>query len=137
MVLGSSMPAKGSRGKLTRCFNCGTYRRFSRLKCHANTVGWDRLDEAVDDLLETVKGRIDRLVADPLAALRDENWAKRMRTDEDCSTAIGEELDQAPREQQARDVRQPPESGQADSGNGVRGLQQDARGQDAGPAPGA
>ena len=76
MVLGSSMPAAGGRGKKTRCFNCGTYRRFSRLKCHANTVGWDRLDGAIDELLETVKGRIDRFVADPLRSLQEESWAK-------------------------------------------------------------
>lgn len=76
MVLGSSMPAAGKRGQKTRCFNCGTYRRFSRSKCHANTVGWDRLDAAVVELLEVVKGRIDRLASDPLKTLQEESWAK-------------------------------------------------------------
>jgi hypothetical protein len=76
MVLGSSMPAVGGRGKKTRCFNCGTYRRTSRIQCHANSVGWDRLDSAVAVLLETVKDRIDRFVSDPLKALQEENWSK-------------------------------------------------------------
>jgi DNA invertase Pin-like site-specific DNA recombinase len=76
MVLGSSMPAVGGRGKKTRCFNCGTYRRFSRVKCYANTVGWDRLEAAIQELLETVKGRIDRVTADPAKALREELWAR-------------------------------------------------------------
>lgn len=76
MVLGSSMPAAGKRGQKTRCFNCGTYRRFSRSKCHANTVGWDRLDAAVAALLEVVKGRIDRLANDPLKTLQEDSWAK-------------------------------------------------------------
>jgi DNA invertase Pin-like site-specific DNA recombinase/DNA-binding transcriptional MerR regulator len=76
MVLGSSMPAAGKRGQKTRCFNCGTYRRFSRTKCHANTVGWDRLDAAVAELMEVVKGRIDRLASDPLKTLQEESWAK-------------------------------------------------------------
>lgn len=76
MVLGSTMPAVGGRGRKTRCFNCGTYRRFSRVKCHANTVGWDRLDAALAELLRTVRGRIDRLVADPVQTLREERWAK-------------------------------------------------------------
>src|SRR5262249_24597291 len=52
MVLGSIMPAVGGRGKKTRCFNCGNYRRFLRMKCHANTVGWDRLESAIEELLE-------------------------------------------------------------------------------------
>lgn len=76
MVLGSSMPAAGKRGQKTRCFNCGTYRRFSRSRCHANTVGWDRLDAAVAELLDVVKGRIDRLAADPLKTLQEESWTK-------------------------------------------------------------
>ena len=76
MVLGSSMPAVGQKGKKTRCFNCGTYRKSSRRKCHANTVGWDRLDAAVDQLLTTVKGRIDRLASDPTRTLQEEGWAK-------------------------------------------------------------
>jgi DNA invertase Pin-like site-specific DNA recombinase len=76
MVLGSSMPAAGQRGQKTRCFNCGTYRRFSRTKCHANTVGWDRLDGAVEMLLKLVHGRVDRLITNPLKTLTEENWAK-------------------------------------------------------------
>jgi hypothetical protein len=76
MVLGSSMPSIGGRGKKTRCFNCGTYRRFSRLRCHANTVGWDRLDAAIAELFKTVKGRIGRFVADRVKSLRDESWAR-------------------------------------------------------------
>jgi chaperonin cofactor prefoldin len=76
MVLGSSMPAAGKRGQKTRCFNCGTYRRFSRIKCHANTVGWDRLDAAVDSLLEIVKDRVGRLLKDPLTTLQSDTWAK-------------------------------------------------------------
>ena len=91
MVLGSSMPATGQRGQKTRCFNCGTYRRFARTKCHANTVGWDRLDAAVESLLESVKGRIDRLVTDPLKTLRDENWAKECELTQ-LMAAIGSEL---------------------------------------------
>jgi len=76
MVLGSSMPAAGQGGKKTRCFNCGTYRRCSRRECYANTVGWDRLDSAVEKLLETVKGRIGRLIANPQKTLGEELWAK-------------------------------------------------------------
>lgn len=76
MVLGSSMPALGSKRKKTRCFNCGTYRRFSRMQCNANTVGWDRLDIVLKNLLATVSQRIDRVIADPAKALREEEWAK-------------------------------------------------------------
>lgn len=91
MVLGSAMPAVNGRGKKTRCFNCGTYRRFCRLKCYANTVGWDRLDTAIDNLMETVKGRIDRLVADPLKTLREEEWARECELTDIC-TPIEDEL---------------------------------------------
>jgi DNA invertase Pin-like site-specific DNA recombinase len=91
MVLGSSMPAHGKRGKKTRCFNCGTYRRTSRLECHANTVGWDRLDQAIEALLDTVKDRIDRFVLDPVKALRDENWAKESELTK-VLWSIGEDL---------------------------------------------
>ena len=76
MVLGSSMPAVGQKGQKSRCFNCGTYRRYSRSQCHANTVGWDRLDAAVDVLLKSVKGRIDNLLTDPVKTLKEEGWAK-------------------------------------------------------------
>jgi len=91
MVLGSSMPAAGQRGRKTRCFNCGTYRRFSRSKCHANTVGWDRLDAAIESLMASVKGRIDRLVTDPLTTLREENWAKECELTK-LMAAIGSEV---------------------------------------------
>lgn len=91
MVLGSSMPAAGGGGKKTRCFNCGTYRRSSRIECHANTVGWDRLDVAVEELLETVKGRIDRLVANPQKTLREEQWWKGFELAEVLS-AISSEM---------------------------------------------
>jgi DNA invertase Pin-like site-specific DNA recombinase len=108
MVLGSSMPAQGKRGKKTRCFNCGTYRRFSRLKCHANTVGWDRLDGAIEVLLETVKGRVDRFVSDPAKALREEKWSKECEfTRLLCS--IGEELETGSRGELA-EYRKPPPS---------------------------
>jgi hypothetical protein len=99
MVLGSSMPAAGKRGKKTRCFNCSSYRRFSRLRCHANTVGWDRLDSAIETLLETVKSRIDRFIADPVKSLQEESWSKECELtkllcsiDEDLKSGIQEEL---------------------------------------------
>ena len=92
MVLGSSMPAVGQGGKKTRCFNCGTYRRCSRRKCYANTVGWDRLDSAIEQLLETVKGRINRLIADPQKALGEELWAKECELTR-IMCAIGDEVD--------------------------------------------
>jgi hypothetical protein len=91
MVLGSSMPAVGGRDKKTRCFNCGTYRKTSRVKCHANSVGWDRLDRAIELLLETVKSRIDRFVSDPVKALQEENWSKECELTRLLSS-IGEAL---------------------------------------------
>lgn len=91
MVLGSSMPAQGGRGKKTRCFNCGTYRRFARLQCYANTVGWDRLDVAIEQLLNTVKGRIDRLIADPAKTLREEEWARECELTK-LFMSLGDEL---------------------------------------------
>ncbi len=75
MVIGSSTP-KRKAGTKTKCFNCGTYRRFCRVKCNANTVGWDHLDSAIKKLLGTVKGRIDRLITDPEKVLTQESWAK-------------------------------------------------------------
>lgn len=76
MVLGSSMPAAGSRGKKVRVFNCGTYRRFGRLKCHANTLSWSHLDNAIEVLLHTVKDRIGSFIADPVKALKEEEWCR-------------------------------------------------------------
>src|SRR5581483_5357726 len=84
----------------------GTYRRFARLKCHANTVGWDRLNEAVNSLLETVKGRIDRLVADPLTALRQETWAKECELTT-LLWSLDVELRKAPPDQRAALAKPP------------------------------
>jgi hypothetical protein len=108
MVLGSSMPALGARGKRTRCFNCGTYRRFSRLQCHANTVGWDRLDFAIEMLLETVKGRIDRFTSDPVKALQKESWSKGCEFTQ-LLDSISEELETGTAEELA-EYRKPPAS---------------------------
>jgi DNA invertase Pin-like site-specific DNA recombinase len=79
MVLGSSCPAAGGKGQKTRCFNCGTYRRNGRLKCFSNTVGFDKLDRAIAELFERVKGRIDGLVGAPAVAksVLDEEWATK------------------------------------------------------------
>lgn len=79
MVLGSSCPAQGAKGKKTRCFNCGTYRKNGRLQCHANTIGWDKIDRAIAELFQKVKDRIDGLTTDvPLAkAVLQEEWATK------------------------------------------------------------
>jgi hypothetical protein len=107
MVLGSSMPAAGRRGKKTRCFNCGTYRRFSRLQCHANTVGWDRLDSAIEALLETVKGRIDRFISDPVKSLQEESWSKECELTK-LLWSIGEDLKSGTVEELADCLKPPP-----------------------------
>jgi hypothetical protein len=80
MVLGSSCPSAGGRGKKTRCFNCGTYRKNGRLKCHANTIGWDRIDRAIEQLLQQVKGRIDGLTSGETSLAKtvlEEEWAAK------------------------------------------------------------
>lgn len=79
MVLGSSCPAQGAKGKKVRCFNCGTYRKNGRLQCHANTIGWDKIDRAIAELFQKVKDRIDGLTTDvPLAkAVLQEEWATK------------------------------------------------------------
>jgi hypothetical protein len=65
MVLGSFMPGKKSmersRGKAKRfrCFHCGTWRKTNRAKCNANTVRWELIDAATDELLKVVSNRID------------------------------------------------------------------------------
>jgi DNA invertase Pin-like site-specific DNA recombinase len=78
MVLGSYCPAEGTGKKRTRCFNCGTYRKHGRLKCYANTIGWDRIDNALENLLATVKDRIGSLTAlNGSKGLLQEEWLKQ------------------------------------------------------------
>jgi hypothetical protein len=64
MVLGSFMPGKKSlerskKAKRFRCFHCGTWRKTNRAECNANTVRWDLLDAATDELLKVVSDRIE------------------------------------------------------------------------------
>lgn len=79
MVIGSSMPAKGKKGKKVQCFNCGTYRRYGRLKCFSNHVGWDRLDEGIQGLLHAVKDRIESITQPQSdnSTLEREEWLKK------------------------------------------------------------
>lgn len=74
MVFGSYCPKKGKR---TRCFHCGTWRRTNRKKCFANTVPWHKLDALTDELLETVKDRIDMVTREDFASLRKQEWLQR------------------------------------------------------------
>lgn len=69
MVLGSFMPGKKSmersRGKAKRfrCFHCGTWRKTNRATCNANTVRWELIDAATDELMKVVSDRIDSVKA--------------------------------------------------------------------------
>jgi predicted site-specific integrase-resolvase len=75
MVLGSSM----SKGYCKRYFICGTYRKTGRKQCSANSIPWDKVDDATDCLLETVKDRLDQLSgAKPVSAtLLKQDWVKQ------------------------------------------------------------
>lgn len=74
MVLGSSM-VKGKEP--IRCFNCGLYRRSGRQKCFSNSVRFDKLDWAVEQLLEQVKDRIQKVKDLNVGTLMEEEWLKR------------------------------------------------------------
>jgi hypothetical protein len=75
MVLGSSM----SKGYCKRYFICGTYRKTGRKQCSANSIPWDKVDDATDCLLETVKDRLDQLSgAKPVSAtLLKQDWIRQ------------------------------------------------------------
>ena len=76
MVLGSSMPATGGAGQEDPLLQL---RDLPPLLADQMPREHRRLGpagRAINELLETVKGRIDRLVSDPLKTLREENWAK-------------------------------------------------------------
>ena len=74
MVKGASM----SKGYKKEYFICSTYRKSIRKKCHANSIPFDRFDEAIEELLATVQDRITALI-DPAVnpTLLKEEWAKR------------------------------------------------------------
>jgi len=108
MVIGSSTPKRRS-GTKTRCFNCGTYRRFCRVKCNANTVGWDHLDTAVKQLLKSVKGRIDRLIADPEKVILQESWAKECELTRICGEINTGLIDAIAGKQHDELLSQPPD----------------------------
>lgn len=59
MVRGSSI-SQGKEAKLY--FVCGKYRRTMRTQCHANSVNWDMLDAATEQLLNIVKIRIEQVI---------------------------------------------------------------------------
>ena len=75
MVMGSSQ----SKGYVKRYFVCGLYRRTIRKKCRPNSIPFSVFDDAIVQLLGTVKGRIDALTgaSSLTATLMNEEWAKR------------------------------------------------------------
>lgn len=80
MVLGSFTPGKKSldktkgKAKKKHCFVCGTYRKTIRTKCHANTVAWDKLDAATNELLKLVADRITAVEQGDMTALQQSEW---------------------------------------------------------------
>ncbi len=74
MVLGSMMP-KG--GEVVRSFQCGTYRKTNRTKCHPNTVRWELVDGATQELLRVVGDRIDGLQKGTLPEVDRQGWLAR------------------------------------------------------------
>ncbi|MBI2806073.1 MAG: recombinase zinc beta ribbon domain-containing protein [Planctomycetes bacterium] len=83
MVLGSFMPGtktlqktKG-KAKRYRCFVCGTYRKTIRAKCNANTVRWETLDAAIEEMLKRVADRIDTISRGDLNSLTEAEWLKK------------------------------------------------------------
>jgi hypothetical protein len=70
MVRGSSAP-QHKKAKLF--FVCGTYRRTIRKECFANSVSWDVLDQATEELLKAVGDRIDGVTTGK-PELADEEW---------------------------------------------------------------
>ncbi len=73
MVLGSYTPGKG---KKTRCFHCGLWRKTIRKKCHSNTVPWGKLDEATEELLKLVADRIDAVETGDVSKLKEQEWLR-------------------------------------------------------------
>lgn len=83
MVLGSFTPGTKTmaktKGKARKkhCFVCGTYRKTIRTQCHANTVAWDKLDDATDELLKMVADRIDTVKRGDISSLEKSEWLKK------------------------------------------------------------
>lgn len=97
MVLGSYCPAIGTGKKKSRCFNCGTYRKYGRMKCYANTIGWDKIDRCVSGLLDKVKDRLDGLAGDTLpASLLSEEWVKKTELGRTVTTILAGWLAEQP-----------------------------------------
>ncbi len=76
MVFGSSMPREG-KGKRTRYYICSTYRKSIRTKCKANSVRWDDLDRATEELLSIVADRIDAVTSGDLSGLQKDEWLQQ------------------------------------------------------------
>ena len=87
MVLGAFQPRVGQK---KRCFVCGTYRKTIRTKCHANTVRWEMLDLATDELLAAVKDRIEMVEQGNVEELQQAAWLKMTELGQTITTIINE-----------------------------------------------
>lgn len=95
MVLGSYTPRSNkAERKKTRCFHCGTWRKSIRTQCFANTVSWDKLDNAINKLLLTVADRIAAVEAGDPTRLQNEVWLHE--------TELGKIIDEVVAESTAR-----------------------------------
>ena len=74
MVFGSYMPGKGVKKKRFRSYVCGTYRRTNRSQCNANTVRWEYLDQATEEMLATVNDRIGAIEKGDTKQLQRQEW---------------------------------------------------------------
>ena len=65
-------------GDTVKYFICSTYRKSRRKQCHANSFRTSKADNAIAQLLDTVKDRIDKLTDNRLLeTLRKEEWARQ------------------------------------------------------------
>ena len=90
MVFGSYMPGKGVKKKRFRSYVCGTYRRTNRSQCNANTVRWECLDQATEELLATVKDRIGAIEKGDTKHLLNQAWLLESEFGKIVTQVIGE-----------------------------------------------
>jgi Recombinase zinc beta ribbon domain/Resolvase, N terminal domain len=82
MVLGGTMPgkktlAKRKKAKRGYCFVCGSYRKSIRTQCHPNTVSFELLEMATNELLQAVADRIQVVQSGDTDVLTEAEWLKK------------------------------------------------------------
>lgn len=90
MVLGSYMPNAKVRKKRFRCFHCGTWRKTNRAQCNANTVRWELIDHATEELLAVVRGRIEAVQTGDLKNLTGQQWLLETELGKIIGQVVGE-----------------------------------------------